>query len=84
MLPPSCKTVLVNPRTTVTIPQSTWTATDLKYSLVLSKLSHVFIMYQYTGQGHQNDYYFVNRIKINSAVQKHTMYHSGYSLRMLW
>ena len=50
MLPPSCKVVLVNPRTNITIPQSGWAATDLKYSLVLSKLSHVIIMYQYTGQ----------------------------------
>ena len=55
MLPPSCKVVLVNPRTNVTIPQSpstyTWLRTDLQYSLELSKLSHVIIMYQYTGQG---------------------------------
>ena len=84
MLPPSCKVVLVNPRTNITIPQSpisyTWLKTDLQYSLVLSKLSHVIIMYQYTGQGQQNNYYITNRIKINSAIQKHTVYHSGYAL----
>ena len=81
MLPPSCKVVLVNPRTTVTIPQShKWPKTDLQYSLVLPKLSHVIIMYQYTGQGKQNNYYITNRIKINSEIQKHTVYHSGYSL----
>ena len=83
MLPPSCKVVLVNPRTNITIPQSpstyTWLKTDLQYSLVLSKLSHVIIMYQYTGQGQQNNYYITNRIKINSAIQKHTVYHSGYT-----
>ena len=83
MLPPSCKVVLVNPRTNVTIPQSpstyTWLKTDLQYSLVLSKLSYVIIMYQYTGQGQQNNYYITNRIKINSAIQKHTVYHSGYT-----
>ena len=45
MLPLSCKVVLVNPRTTITIPHSHWTATDLQYPLVLSKLSHVIIMY---------------------------------------
>ena len=78
MLPPSCKVVLVNPRTNITIPHSGWTATDLKYSLVLSKLTHVIIMYQYTGQGQQNNYYIVNRIKIDSEIQKHTVYHSGY------
>ena len=77
MLPPSCKIVLVNPRTTVSIPKSGWTKTDLQYSLVLSKLSHVIIMYQYTGQGQQNNYYMTNHIKINSAIQKHTVYHSG-------
>ena len=83
MLPPSCKTLLVNPRTNITIPQSpstyTWLKTDLQYSLVLSKLSHVIIMYQYTGQGQQNNYYITNRIKINSAIKKHTIYHSGYT-----
>ena len=80
MLPPSCKTVLVNPKTTVNIPHSGWAVADLKYSLVLSKLSHIIIMYQYSGQGQQNDYYITNRIKINSAIQQHTVYHSGYSL----
>ena len=79
MLPPSCKTVLVNPRTTVTIPHTGWAVADLKYSLVLSKLSHVIIMYQYSGHGQQNIYFIVNRIKINSAIQKHTVYHSGYT-----
>ena len=77
MLPPSCKVVLVNPRTSVTILHSGWAATDLKYSLVLSKLSHVIIMYQYRGQGQQNNYFITNRIKINSEIQKHTVYHSG-------
>ena len=79
MLPPSCKVVLVNPRTTVSIPKSGWTATDLKYSLVLSKLSHVIIMYQHTGSGPINDYYFVTRIKINSNIQTHTKFHSAFS-----
>ena len=83
MLPPSCKAVLVNPRTNITIPlvpsTFTWLRTDLQYSLVLSKLSHVIIMYQYTGQGQQNNYYITNRIKINSEIQKHTVYHSGYT-----
>ena len=79
MLPPSCKVVTVNPRTTITIPHSSWTKTDLQYSLVLSKLSHVIIMYQYTGYGLRDDYFFVTRIKINTAVEKHTTYHSGYT-----
>ena len=80
MLPPSCKVVTVNPRTTITIPHTqypTWTKTDLHYSLVLSKLSHVIIMYQYTGYGPQSNYYFVTRIKINTVVEKHSISHSG-------
>ena len=78
MLPPSCKVVTVNPRTDITIAQRSWTKTDLHYSLVLTKLSHVIIMYQYNGwNSHRNHYYFVNRIKINSSIQKHTVYHSG-------
>ena len=79
MLPPSCKVVTVNPRTILTMPHSSWTKTDLQYSLVLSKLSHVIIMYQYTGYGLQDDYYFVTHIKINAVVEKHTGYHSGYA-----
>ena len=36
-------------------------------------------MYQYTGVGQRDDYYFVFRIKINSVVQKHTVFHSEYT-----
>ena len=79
MLPPSCKVVLVNPRTAISIPQSGWTKTDLEYSLVFSKLSHVIIMYQYSGYGPNNNYHLVSRIKINKAVEKHTTFHSGYT-----
>ena len=79
MLPPSCKVVLVNPRTTVSIPKSGWTKTDLEYSLVLSKLSHTIIMYQYSGYSPNNIYYFVSRIKINAVVEKHSTFHSGYT-----
>ena len=74
MLPPSCKTVLTIPQVSSTF---TWLKTDLQYSLVLSKLSHVIIMYHYSGQGQRNNYYITNRIKIDSAIQKHTVYHSG-------
>ena len=79
MLPPSCKVVLVNPRTTVTITNRGWSLTDLKYSLALSKLSHVIIMYQYSGSGPKSDYYIVTRIKINSDIQKHTKYGAAFS-----
>ena len=78
MLPPSCKVVTINPRTDITTSSAnSWTKTDLQYSLVLSKLSHVIIMYQYSGYGPYNNYHIVTRIKINSAIQKHTACHSG-------
>ena len=80
MLPPSCKVVTINPRTNITTSSTrSWTKTDLQYSLVLSKLSHVIIMYQYSGYGPNNDYVIVTRIKLNSAILKHTVYHSGNS-----
>ena len=78
MLPPSCKVVTVNPRTNLTTPHRSWSKTDLQYSLVLSKLSHVLIMYQYTGYGPSN-YRTVTRMKINNAIEKHTAFHSGYA-----
>ena len=80
MLPPSCKVVTVNPRTNLTTSSTnSWLKTDLQYSLVLSKLSHVIIMYQYSGYGPHNNYHVVTRININSAIQKHTVCHSGYT-----
>ena len=78
MLPPSCKVVTVNPRMELTTPHRSWTKTDLQYSLVLSKLSHVIIMYQYTGNGPSN-YHTVTRMKINNVIEKHTAFHSGYT-----
>ena len=79
MLPPSCKVVTVNPRTNSTTSTNSWLKTDLQYSLVLSKLSHVIIMYQYSGYGPRINYHVVTRININSAIQKHTACHSGYA-----
>ena len=78
-LPPSCKVTVINPRNAVPVPHSGWRETDLKYSLSLPRLSHVIIMYQFTGHGERNDYYLVWRIKIDSVVQKHTISHSGYT-----
>ena len=80
ILPASCNVIAVNPRTDLTIAQSySWTKTDLQYSLALSRLSHVMIMYQHTGYGPKHNYYFVTRIKINATVQKHTVTSSGYT-----
>ena len=80
MLPPSCKVIAINPRKNFTIAQTgSWRTTDLQYSLVLSKLSHIIVMYQYTGSGPRDDYYIATRIKINSDIQKHTVAHSGHT-----
>jgi len=81
MLPPSCRVTTINPRNTINVLHSPgWRDTDLKHNLVLYKSSHVIIMYQYTGKGQHNNYFFVERIKINSTVQKHTVSHSGYTI----
>ena len=78
MLPPSCKVITVNPRTILrTSSANSWNITDLQYSLKLSKLSHVITVYQLSGYGPQNKYHIVTRIKINTAIKKHTAFHSG-------
>jgi len=84
MLPPSCRVAIINPRNTIIVPHSGWRDTDLKHTLTLSKLSHVIITYQYTGDGQHDDYYFVLRIKINSVVQKHTVSHPAWLYKVLW
>ena len=50
------------------------------YSTPLScpKLSHVIIMYQLSGYSPHNDFHIVTRIKIGTAIEKHTAFHSGY------
>ena len=45
---------------------------------MLSKLSHVIIMYQLSGYGPDSNYHLVTRIKIGTAIEKHTRFHSGY------
>ena len=79
MLPPSCKVVTVNPRTTLrTTSTNLWSKSDLQYSLELSKRSHVIIMYQLTGYSPHSNYHIVSRIKIGTTTEKHTVSHSGY------
>ena len=36
-------------------------------------------MYQCSGYGPNNDYLIVTHIKVNSVIQKHTVYYSGNS-----
>ena len=80
MLPPSCKVVIVNPRTTITtVSTNSWTNIDVQYSLVLPKLSHIIIMYQFSGYNPYSEYHIVTRIKINNAIEKYIVFHSGYT-----
>ena len=71
MMPSSCKAVTVHPKTSFTLGNTDkWAATDLSYSLTLTKNSHVIVVYQFSGWGGN---YIVMRLKIDSAVQKHTV-----------
>ena len=71
ILPPSCNVITVNPKGSFAIGNSNrWASTDVSYSLVLSKQSHVFIMYQFAGPFGGKT--IVMRLSINSVPQKHT------------
>ena len=85
MLPPSCKVVLVNPRTSIEFKKIEWNEyleTDLMYNLTLYQGSHVIIMYQFAGKTADNsdDYYFKTRLIIRSAQKRHTASHPGYTV----
>ena len=70
-LPPSCKVVTINPRTSVTLSTANiWASTDVTYSLKLSRQSHVLAMYQLAGRFVSKT--VVLRLSINSVAQKHT------------
>ena len=72
MLPPSCKAYSIQPKTTFSLSNSnSWASTDVTYSFTLSKLSHVIIMYQYSG--FSGNSHVVMRLSIDSDAQKHTV-----------
>ena len=76
MLPPSCKVTTVQPKTNFSLSSSNrWASTDVTYSLTLSRISHVIIMYQYAGYGGNS--HVVMGLSINSVVQKHTVSLTG-------
>ena len=76
MLPPSCRAYSIQPKTKLSLSDSNrWTSTDVTYSFTLSKLSHVIIMYQYSGFGGNS--HVVLRLSIDSVAQKHTVSLSG-------
>ena len=76
MLPPSCTTYSIQPKTKLSLSNSNrWASTDVTHSFTLSKQSHVIIMYQYAGYGGNS--YVVMRLSIDSVVQKHTVSLTG-------
>ena len=76
MLPPSCSAHSAQPKTKLSLSNSnSWASTDVTYSFTLSKLSHVIIMYQYSGHGGNS--HVVMRLSIDSVVQKHTVSLTG-------
>jgi len=80
MLPTSCKVFKVSPESSFSpVTNNLWAATDVTYSLVLSKQSHVIIMYQYAGYGGGTAprSHFVTRLSINCVPLKHTVAHSA-------
>ena len=71
MLPPSCRAYSIQPKARLYLSNSNkWASTDVTYSFTLSKLSHVIIMYQYSGFGGNS--FVVMRLSIDSVAQKHT------------
>ena len=76
MLTPSCNAYTIQPKTKLSLGNSNkWASTDVTYSFTLSKLSHVIIMYQYSGYGGNS--YVVMRLSIDSVAQKHTVSLTG-------
>ena len=71
MLPPSCNAYIIQPKTKLSLSNSnSWASTDVTYSFTLSKLSHVIVMYQYSGSGGGS--HVVMRLSVDSVAQKHT------------
>ena len=83
MLTPSCRVAAINPRDDTDfskIGPNVYSDIDLKYSLKLIKNSHVFIIYQFSGQTFgDTSYYFKTRLTINSAVVSQTSSHPSYT-----
>ena len=76
MLPTSCSAHSIQPKSNLSLSNSNrWASTDVTYSFTLSKLSHVIIMYQYSGYGGNS--YVVMRLSIDSVAQKHTVSLTG-------
>jgi len=71
MMPSSCKAITIHPKTSFTLGNTDkWAATDLTYSVNLTKNSHVIAMYQFAGFGGE---YIVMRLKVDTDAKKHTV-----------
>ena len=78
-LPTKCKATVINPKNGFTFSRtSTWASTDLSYSLTLTKQSHAFIMFQYSGANSNS--YVAMRLSINSVTQMHSVSLTGGSI----
>ena len=76
MLPPSCRVISINPKTSFSLSNSnSWAPTDVSHSFTLPKQSHVIIMYQYSGDSRSS--HIVMRLSIDSVPQKHTVSITG-------
>ena len=69
-LPSRCSVINIFPQSSLSYSTS-WANTDLTYKLSLSRMSHVFIRYQFTIRGHHT--YTKACLAINSVIQPHTM-----------
>ena len=68
-LPSRCSVVNIHPTSSLSYSTS-WTDTDLKYTLTISSLHHVIVRYQFTKDVHNT--YTIARLTINSVPQPHT------------
>ena len=75
-LPSRCSVINVLPTTSLSY-STTWTDTDLKYTLFISGLHHVIVRFQFTKYIHQT--HSIARLTINSVPQPHTSSIKGTS-----
>jgi len=68
-LPSRCSVINILPTTSLSY-STTWTDTDLKYTLTISGLRHVIVRYQFTKYTHHT--HSIAHLTINSVPQPHT------------
>ena len=81
MLPPTCSVASIQPKGKLSLSNSNrWALTDVIYSFTLSRQSHVFIIYQYSGRS--GNAYIVMRLSIDSVPQQHTVSLTGNTVHV--